>query len=128
MLNACICEKVFVLLQVKTRNNKYSPTNQFVIMVQNLIGLQGNPVVNQFVIETSKYIYFQSYKSVICKYDKQTGKITLSQHWDYSTTTAKYLYKFLRTWCYQYVEKRQDVLSHIKNKEYTLSKLDSLKI
>lgn len=50
---------------------------------------------NQFTINTEKAKYFQSYNSVVCKIDKVTHNITLSTHWDYSVTTAKYLYKFL---------------------------------
>ena len=64
-------------------------------MVKNVIGQNGNPVVNLFVIDTKNGKYFQSYNSVVCKIDKKTNKVTLSNHWDYSVTTAKYLYRFL---------------------------------
>ena len=50
---------------------------------------------NQFVINTENATYLQSYKSVVCKIDKSTNKVTLSDHWDYSVTTSKYLYSFL---------------------------------
>lgn len=50
---------------------------------------------NQFVINTENATYLQSYNSVVCKIDKPTKKVTLSNHWDYSVTTSKYLYKFL---------------------------------
>ena len=50
---------------------------------------------NQFVINTKNGKYFQSYNSVVCKIDKSTNKVTLSNHWDYSVTTRKYLYRFL---------------------------------
>lgn len=49
---------------------------------------------NQFIVNTKNATYFQSYNSVVCKIDKTTNKVTLSNHWDYSVTTAKYLYKF----------------------------------
>ena len=45
-------------------------------MVQNLIGLNGNPVVNQFVINTKNGKYFQSYQSVVCKINKDNNKVT----------------------------------------------------
>ena len=86
-------------------------------MVQNIIGFQGNPVVNQFVINTENAIYFQSYSSVVCRIDRQTNQVVLSSHWDYSTTTSKYLYKFLRDNGI-YVYNKKDVLSKIKGKEF----------
>lgn len=51
---------------------------------------------NQFVISTANGVYFQSYQSVVCKIDRATHKITFSSYWDYSRTTSKYLYQFLR--------------------------------
>lgn len=50
---------------------------------------------NQFVIATPNAKFFQSYNSVVCKIDNDTRKVTLSNHWDYSVTTRKYLYRFL---------------------------------
>lgn len=50
---------------------------------------------NQFVINTENATYLQSYNSVVCKIDKSTNKVTLSNHWNYSVTTSKYLYSFL---------------------------------
>lgn len=50
---------------------------------------------NQFVINTENATYLQSYNSVVCKIDKSTNKVTLSNHWNYSVTTSKYLYRFL---------------------------------
>lgn len=86
-------------------------------MVQNIIGFQGNAVVNQFVINTENAIYFQSYRSVVCRIDRQTKQVVLSSHWDYSTTTSKYLYKFLRDNGI-YVYNKKDVLSKIKSTEF----------
>lgn len=96
-------------------------------MVQNLIGLNGNEVVNQFVIDTKKATFFQSYQSVVCKIDNSTRKVTLSSHWDYSVTTSKYLYKFLRDNGI-YVYNKKDVLTKIKGKEFILINKDSISI
>ena len=63
-------------------------------MVRQLINNNGNPAANQFVINTSNAVYFQSYDSVVCKV--KGGQITLSDHWDFSNTTRKHLYIFLR--------------------------------
>lgn len=95
-------------------------------MVQNLIGYQNNPVVNQFVINTEKYIYFQSYKSVVCKFNKTTKEITLSQHWDYSRTTSKYLYMFFKRHCGIDVTNKKEVLYKLKHKEFKLAECNSL--
>lgn len=65
-------------------------------MVQNLISLRSNrPVANQFVLTTEKATYFQSYNTLIAKVEKN-GKVTLASAWDYSATTSKYLYQFLK--------------------------------
>lgn len=56
----------------------------------------GNPVKNQFIIETDDSEVFQSYKSAIAKKCYKTGKTYLdSYYWDYSTTTGKYRNQFL---------------------------------
>ena len=65
-------------------------------MVKNLTSPRsGRTVANQFVITTNKGAFFQSYRSIIAKIDKK-GQVYLSSSWDYSQTTMKYLYQFLR--------------------------------
>lgn len=71
--------------------------------VRNIISERsGRPVANQFVIEHDGKVYFQSYNSRCAVVDN--GKLTLGSDWDYSNTTRKYLYIFMReyaymTWC-----------------------------
>jgi hypothetical protein len=48
---------------------------------------------NQFIIETPKATVFKSYRSVIAV--RKNGEVKLSNHWDYSRTTMKYLGRFL---------------------------------
>lgn len=57
----------------------------------------GNPVANQYEIETDKYYIFQSYNSIIAKKERGfLGKVILdSYYWNYSRTTLKYLKQFL---------------------------------
>lgn len=57
----------------------------------------GNPVANQYEIETDKYYIFQSYGSVIAKKERGfLGKVILDPYyWNYSRTTLKYLKQFL---------------------------------
>lgn len=90
-------------------------------MVRNLTSPRtDNAVANQFVIETKKGAFFQSYKSVIAKVDNN-GKVTLSQWWDYSHTTMKYLYQFLKEFGY-YGLNAKEVRRLIKDKEFKYRK------
>lgn len=72
---------------------------------------------NQFVITDRGNLFFQSYKSLIAKIDKN-GKVTLYKDWDYSNTTMRHLYLFLREYSsidtkYLY---KQGIEKLIKNK------------
>jgi hypothetical protein len=51
-------------------------------------------VKNQFIITSDKGEMFQSYDSPICLVDNNK-EVHLSDHWDYSRTTMKYLGRFL---------------------------------
>lgn len=69
-------------------------------MVRNLTSPHtDNAVANQFVIRTKKGDFFQSYRSIVAKVDNN-GNVWLSAYWDYSRTTMKYLYQFLRDYGY----------------------------
>ena len=62
--------------------------------IYQLINDKGNAANNQFVVVNNGATYFQSYDSVIAKVEG--SKVTLSEDWDYSKTTLKHLYIFLR--------------------------------
>jgi hypothetical protein len=96
-------------------------------MVSQLINDNGNPAANQFIISTKKATYFQSYGSVVCKLSHD-GKITLSQDWDYSNTTRKHLYMFLRGRGHYGLSSANDIRKAIKEKRVKLDKVDSLAI
>lgn len=51
---------------------------------------------NQFLMEDEKQVIFQSYNSVIAIFNKKTRDLTLGCDWDYSRTTLKHLYIFLK--------------------------------
>ena len=95
-------------------------------MVQQLINDNGNPAANQFIIKTKKAVYFQSYDSVVCKLDGIN--IVLSTNWEYSNTTRKHLYIFLRQNGYYNLSSAKDMRKAIKNKEVILKKVPSLNI
>ena len=74
-------------------------------MVANLINDRGNAVKNQFVItgeeNGKKVVTFQSYDSRICDIVYNCGMgfdalVRFGCDWNYSQTTAKHLYSFLR--------------------------------
>ena len=78
----------------------------------------GRPVANQFIIETARGRYFQSYKSIIAFISNKTGKVTLDDYyWDYSRTTGKYRNEFLG----EYIE---HTIAKIKSGEYKLANLN----
>lgn len=95
--------------------------------VRNIVNDRGNDTPNQFVIKTNRATYFQSYRSVVARIDHKSGKVTLSTYWDYSNTTRKHLYIFLRENGKGRLLKK-DVLQRIKDKEFKLADTSSLPI
>lgn len=69
-------------------------------------------VKNQFLIHSNKGVMFQSYKSPIALIDND-GTVHLSEHWDYSRTTMKYLRFFLD-------HSAQETRKRIKSGQYKL--------
>ena len=84
--------------------------------ISNLINNNGNPAPNQFVIKNNggNLIYFQSYDSMIARYDRDTRKLYVSPYWDYSNTTRKHFYIFLRRYT-PYCATRKEVVRLINN-------------
>ena len=63
--------------------------------VRNMTSSSGNPVPNQFIIESDDGTYFQSYKTIIAKYGVYGVGLWLDRDkWDYSVTTSKYRNQF----------------------------------
>lgn len=103
-------------------------------MAKNLLSdRSGRSVANQFVIKTSKGVFFQSYDTVIAKIDKE-GKVTLgidNGYYSksinlgfglaYSRTTYKYLCKFLREYG-NYECNANEIRKALKLKEFKISK------
>lgn len=76
-----------------------------------------NPIANQFIIETPKGDYFQSYKSIIA-FKSNKGKIKLdNRYWDYSRTTSKYRNQFTGL-------DTNETKKAIKEKDITLTNLN----
>lgn len=66
---------------------------------------------NQFIMENEKETIFQSYNSIIAVLDKENQTLTLGCDWDYSKTTLKHLYIFIREEVLFYlpIEKREEL-------------------
>lgn len=86
--------------------------------VTNLINDNGYAARNQYVIKGEKGTYFQSYNSIIAKVDKRK-KITLTYMWDYSNTTRKHLYIFLRQQGFTDLNCKKDIVKAIKEGRIT---------
>lgn len=84
------------------------------ISIAQLINDKKNPAANQFVVISEDAIYFQSYSSIIVKKPNNDDKIYLSPDWDYSHTTLKHLYIFLRDYTRYSVYSKKDVENFIK--------------
>ena len=84
-----------------------------------MISTNGNPVANQFVVETEDGKYFQSYDKVIAYIDNN-GKILLDiKYWNYSRTTGKYRSVFLG-------ESKAETLAKITSGKYPLKDLNKI--
>lgn len=95
-------------------------------MVRQLINSNGNPAANQFVIYTNNGTYFQSYNSVVAKIGNR-GNLILSTDWDYSNTTRKHLYIFLRREGFPYRDAKS-IRSAIKSGYVIEKNVESLNI
>jgi len=85
--------------------------------VENMRSAKGNSIPNQFIVETEKGLYFQSYHSVIA-FKPLSGPVQLDREkWDYSRTTAKYRNLFLG-------ETSKETLEKIRTGEYILVDLN----
>ena len=85
------------------------------VRISQLINDRNNGATNQFIVETDNGKYFQSYDTVIAFVPNNSDDITLSKDWEYSKTTSKHLYIFLRDYTRFYANQRKDILKGIKD-------------
>lgn len=85
------------------------------IKIAQLINDKGNGASNQFVVETDKGRYFQSYDTIIAFVPYNSYDIVLSNDWENSKSTSKHLYIFLRDYTRFYANQRKDILRGIKD-------------
>ena len=74
---------------------------------------------NQVVVcegNYGEYKYeFYSYGTLIATYEEETRRLTLTEYYDYSRTTSKYLKIFLNEYCYFYYDNTNELRKYIKN-------------
>ena len=88
--------------------------------LENMKSSKGNKVANQFIIIHGNEEFFQSYNSIIAKRVKKFYEETIyldKYYWDYSVTTGKYRYIFLK-------ETKKETEKKIKSGEYILTNLN----
>ncbi len=88
--------------------------------VENMKNLNGNKVVDQFIIhlDVGSGRYFQSYDSIIVFIHPCNKRIELDEkYWNYSNTTSKYRNIFLG-------ETTKETEAKIKSGEYILTDLN----
>ena len=95
--------------------------------VENIINNRGNRVANQFKITDFdnngdvKRISFQSYDSECCRIDYNEGNVvvTFGRDYNYSNTTLRHLYGFLRSIpCTSCIDNRKALTQAIKAHQY----------
>jgi len=87
------------------------------VRVQNMVSSNGNKIPNQFILNTEKGVYFQSYETIIAFQDNSGHTYLDKEKWDYSKTTGRYRNIFLG-------ESRKETEKKIKSGEYTLTNLN----
>ena len=68
------------------------------IKVENMLTNSGRNAPNQFMIYSEDCIIFQSYETPIARYNKRSDKLEIVENWEHSSTTTRYLCKFIDQW------------------------------
>lgn len=97
--------------------------------ILNFISLtSGRAISNQFIINNGNDYVFQSYLSLIASYNDDTKVLLVSDKWNYSKTTLKYFYQFLREYTPYIVRTKQEFERIIKNNEDKIKFVDETEL
>ena len=84
--------------------------------VYNMKSPRGHEVANQFILVSEDKTTFQSYKSVVCEWNRIKEVLYLyGSVWDYSATTRKYFKEFVNSETSLNYENKQKWLKEIEN-------------
>jgi len=95
------------------------------IKVRNITNANGNTVANQFeIVDVDNATLFQSYNTLIAEVRDSDGQVYLDEYyWDYSRTTMRHLYNFLRGFGYGGLNAKI-VRQHIKDGTFKTTNLN----
>lgn len=95
------------------------------IKVRNITNVNGNTVANQFeIVDVDNATFFQSYNTIIAEVKDSDGQVYLDElYWDYSRTTMRHLYNFLRQFGYDGLNSKI-VRQYIKDGKFKTTKLN----
>lgn len=93
-------------------------------------------VANQIVVDTGKERYFQSYKTMICKYNVLTNTVIIDngEHYDasennnakeFSNTTVKYLIQFFKEYTAWNISNKAQITALLADKTFQLGDLNA---
>ena len=96
----------------------------------------GKKVENQFIITAGKEKYFQSYATVICKYNVLTNNVTIDNgaHYseeendgakEFSATTCKYLVQFFKEHTAWNISNKAQIVALLADKTFQLGDLNA---
>ena len=85
------------------------------------------PINNQYVLHTSRFIFYISYETFICAYDKLTKNLIIFDYikkLNVSRTTAKYLYQFLDEVNFTLKNFREDLHKDVEKEKVMYKKIE----
>lgn len=70
---------------------------------------------NQFVIDNNNEFIFQSYNTIIVRFDKKTNKMVINQKFNSSQTTMRYFLIFINVFLHHEISHEKEVEDFMKN-------------
>ena len=105
-------QKTQVIKKMTGRTKTMLEKNAKKLNVENFTGRTGRPISNQFIITDGQTKAFKSYDSIIVEQRGAGGGfddvIIFGRDYNYSTTTSKYLNKFLEMLGYKEIANSRD--------------------
>ena len=96
------------------------------LQLKQLKNKNDRPINNQYMLISSRFIFFVSYETFICAIDKETNNLLIFDYLknaDVSRTTAKYLYQFLQENFFTLKNFREDLHKDVEKEKIYFRKL-----
>lgn len=105
-------QKAQVIKEMTGRTKTMLEKSAKKLNVKNFVGRTGRPISNQFIITDGQTKAFKSYDSIIVEQRGAGGGfddvIIFGKNYNYSTTTSKYLNRFLEALGYKEIANSRD--------------------